>query len=234
MKGLINYGVGISVICVRDSENSLSCIILTIYNFSDIEFSETQSTIVLLTAAKKGSLAGLIFAIVALIATSVIHIAVDKFLDSKTYSLQTFSSNLSIAKVWAAGNFFFSFLMFLTYFVSNWLGGAVLAGASGISWSIIVWAPFTILGQQLAASNKVDANEDQWVDDQSCAELRVGTILSMHNVAISAPQIFAAILNSFIVWFSQAVGSHDSSGWVLRLGAFGPLLAAYLSTKLDI
>lgn len=166
--------------------------------------------------------------------TSTIHIAVDKFLDPKTYSFRVFSSHLSIPTVWAVGNFLFSFLMFMTCFVSNWLGGAVLVGASGISWSIAVWAPFTLLGQHLAASTKVDASEDEWLDDESCAKVRVGTILSMHNIAISAPQICAALLNSVIVWFSQTVGSHDGSGWVLRLGAFGPLLAAYLATKLDI
>lgn len=222
------------MIFVRDLEDIPRCIVVPILTGSDVEFSETQNTTVLLTAANKGSLAGLIFAMVTLIGNFVLHILVDKFLDSKTYSFRTFSSHFSIARIWAAGNFFFTFLMFLTYFVPNWLGGAVLVGASGISWSIMVWAPFTILGQQLATSTIVNESEDEWIDDQSCTEVRVGTILSMHNIAISAPQICAAVLNSFIVWFSQAVGSHDSSGWVLRLGAFGPLLAAYLSMKLDM
>lgn len=61
----------------------------------------------------------------------------------------------------------------------------------------------------------------------------VGVILSLHNIAISAPQIVAAVVCSGIFWVVQLMGGSDATGWTLRIGGLAALGAAWLSRGLS-
>lgn len=109
--------------------------------------------------------------------------------------------------------------MLATIFVGTWIGGTILIASAGISWALTVWVPFAIIGEELRNEKTTDAED------------RTGEIMSIHNMAISAPQIVAALLSSGVFWIAGELGSLDGTGWVLRTGACATLVAAYLSSE---
>ena len=59
-------------------------------------------------------------------------------------------------------------------------------------------------------------------------------ILGLHNVAISAPQVFATLVSSAIFKATQksrGSAGDDSVGWVLRFGGVAALIAAYMTYR---
>lgn len=84
-----------------------------------------------------------------------------------------------------------------------------------------LWAPFAIIGAEITKHNgKVGEDYD------------AGTILSLHNLAISAPQLVAALICSGVFWVAHQVGSSDATGWALRVGGLAMLAAAWLCRRL--
>jgi len=64
-------------------------------------------------------------------------------------------------------------------------------------------------------------------------EVQAGAIMGLHNVAISAPQIVAALACSGIFGLAKVTGSHYGTGWVLRAGGVAALGAAYLTYRFE-
>jgi solute carrier family 45 protein 1/2/4 len=95
-----------------------------------------------------------------------------------------------------------------------------------------LWAPYAIIGQELAAKqNKQPENESAEVKISD--ENQAGVIMSLHNTAISMPQIAAALVCSAIFWISKMAGSEDGVAWCLRAGGLAALAAAWVSLDLD-
>lgn len=70
-------------------------------------------------------------------------------------------------------------------------------------------------------------------EDQNYAQ--AGIILGLHNVAVSAPQIFSSLISSAIFKALQRPRGEpwdDSVGWVLRFGGCAALVAAWLASRL--
>ena len=65
------------------------------------------------------------------------------------------------------------------------------------------------------------------------AQTPTGTILSLTNVAISAPQIVAAVMCSLVFKIVDMVGSVNETVWVLRLSACVMAGAAWLTWRLE-
>lgn len=80
-------------------------------------------------------------------------------------------------------------------------------------------------------SQDVQESKDEAQDqDQDQA----GTILGLHNVAISAPQILATLMSSlvfFLLQHDRRVPGDASVGWVLRIGGIAALVAAWWGAK---
>ncbi|GFF21993.1 general alpha-glucoside permease [Aspergillus udagawae] len=73
------------------------------------------------------------------------------------------------------------------------------------------------------------------VKDQEENLAQAGIILGLHNVAVSAPQIFSSLISSAIFKaFQKPRGEpwDDSVGWVLRFGGCAALVAAWLASRL--
>ena len=88
-----------------------------------------------------------------------------------------------------------------------------------------LWVPFAIIGQEIAAWENplVDSTEG----NQRAA------IITIHNVAISAPQILAALACSGVFWAAKVLGrSGDGIVWMMGLGGAATLGAALLAWKL--
>ncbi len=58
-----------------------------------------------------------------------------------------------------------------------------------------------------------------------------GMILSLSNVAISTPQIVAAVVCSLVFRIVEMLGRGDGTAWVLRLSACVMAGAAWLTWK---
>lgn len=101
----------------------------------------------------------------------------------------------------------------------------------------MLWAPFAIIGGELAslrqpcrdqdiAGGRSVVVENAWNEDQT------GVTMSLHNVAISAPQVLAGLACAAIFWFAKLIESQDGTGWALRAGGCAALRAAWLTRKL--
>lgn len=67
-------------------------------------------------------------------------------------------------------------------------------------------------------------------------EDQAGIVLGLHNVAISAPQIFASLVCSAIFKAAQrprGVPGDESTAWVLRFGGVAALIAAYMTYRVE-
>lgn len=92
-----------------------------------------------------------------------------------------------------------------------------------------LWAPYAIIGQELA----VKQNRQQEIGTPKLElsdEHQAGIIMSLHNTAISIPQIVAALVCSGIFWISKMAGSQDGVAWCLRAGGLAALAAAWTSS----
>ncbi|MCJ1409777.1 hypothetical protein MMC19_003860 [Ptychographa xylographoides] len=161
-------------------------------------------------SARVGSFAYLLFSCNTLVTNIMLSIVLSRI------------SETSFARVWTSAHLVFAICMFLTLFVTRWTGGMVIVTLAGISWAVTLWVPYAIIGLELAAQADDDHDEDQ-----------KGSIVSLHNVALSAPQILAALLGSAIFWIYQQMGSNDGVGWALRAGGCIVLVATYLASRLD-
>jgi len=127
--------------------------------------------------------------------------------------------------------------MFSTFFATSQATATLIIASAGLSWALTLWAPFAIIGNELALRKKrqdaVDGLDVADVISKSEDEVQAGAIMGLHNVAISAPQIVAALACSGIFGLAKVAGSHYGTGWVLRAGGVAALGAAYLTYRFE-
>ena len=126
--------------------------------------------------------------------------------------------------VWAMSLLLYVLCNFSTFFISSTYAAISVVTLTGVSWGITQWAPFALLGEEIAVQR---ANEE-WTTSNS------GAIMGIHNTAISIPQIIAALGSSVIFRLSEGHGSIEGHGIALVLRASGAaaLVAAYLAMHL--
>jgi solute carrier family 45 protein 1/2/4 len=133
-------------------------------------------------------------------------------------------SILRIVHAWRYAHIFFVVSMLATFLTKSWISRAILVASVGISWSLTLWGPFAIIGYEVAASDS---------ELPTGQKLQAGMIMSLNNIAISAPQLVAAIICSGIFRFAQWMGSADGMGWALRGGSYAAMVAAYYAGRFE-
>ncbi|WPG98221.1 Hypothetical protein R9X50_00100800 [Acrodontium crateriforme] len=136
----------------------------------------------------------------------------DRILTKPSTQLQT----STLMTLWSASLALSSTLMFMTFATTNFDATVVLMAINGLSWAVTNWVPFALIG-------KLRAVEEQDGRFKSACH---GSIIGLHNVAISAPQILAAGIAGIILWVAQIAGTPYGTGWVLRAGGIAYLAAA--------
>lgn len=186
-------------------------------------------------AIRYGTFANFLFSIVAfatnLLLPMILGVSTKKSLLAKSPRTRT-----GISQAWTLAHIFFALAMFATMLVSSPAVSTLLVASVGLSWALTNWAPFAIIGHELAMSQLSSVSANCFPDDEvstSDAEVQAGAIMGLHNVAISAPQIIAALACSAIFALAKSLGSQDGTGWVLRLGGCATLCAAYLTSRFD-
>jgi solute carrier family 45 protein 1/2/4 len=184
-------------------------------------------------AVRSGSLASLCFAIVAF-ATNLI---IPRMISQRNEGLdgprsRRYLPHLNIAQAWSISHFLFATLMFATIISSSRAAATAIVAAVGVSWAFTLWVPFTIIGEEIANRRLKNAKimEGDLLPTQ---QDQAGVVMGLHNCAISAPQIIAALMSSVIFWMTRKFEIEDGIGWVLRCGACASLIAGWLASRLD-
>jgi solute carrier family 45 protein 1/2/4 len=122
--------------------------------------SESSSNDVVGDTTRDGSFSLLLYSIVSVIASFILPFLVklagriatnstnSKFLQNQL--LQFPISFLTVPKLWTISHFIFAFSMLSTWFVTNIFQASILISLCGISWTITMWAPYSLLGEYIA------------------------------------------------------------------------------------
>jgi solute carrier family 45 protein 1/2/4 len=179
-------------------------------------------------ATRFGTYAFLLFAMIAFVTNLILHHLEDDVPNSPMLdsvigdSTQTEARISSIAKHWTLAHMAFVCCVFSTLFVETWYAGTLVIGISGVSWAMTLWAPYAVIGQEWAEKDESSHNQNH-----------AGSITSLHNVAISTPQIIAAGICGIIFWICKSVNILNPSGWVIRATVCPALLAVQSTRKLS-
>lgn len=180
---------------------------------SRIDITMNQST-------QPGSMALTIWSTFALISTAILT----KVLQPRRTPLASFvrlkEACESMYLTWAYCLVLYACCMVLTLVVKTWQGTTVLVAATGITWSAMQFIPHTVIGVNLASHDDCD----------ELYEYR-GTILGLHNLVMSTPQIISALISSAVMQAMSGFGSVEPAAWSLRAASIPAMVSASLAMK---
>ncbi|KAI0440079.1 hypothetical protein F4803DRAFT_528913 [Xylaria telfairii] len=133
------------------------------------------------------------------------------------------------AIIWSFALATASILSFGTIFTSDPVVASALMSLMGIPWAVANWAPLTLFG---IASLVVGADHQTRAEEQGNLSSN-GTMIGLHTVAVSSPQIIAAGISTIVILLSQWLRNIDSFGWVIRAGSVAYLVAGMLAFNLE-
>lgn len=190
------------------------------------------------TGIRLGTFASLLSALIAL-ATIVIA----PIITSSDSTVVLFENTLTMGQVrwwrqihiiWTLSHLLYAFCTFCTLFVSSTKIEMFLIALTGVSWGVTQWAPFAILGKNIATWQ---AERDLAFErgEQLSTSNQSGAIIGAHNAAISVPQILAALGSSviFSILDGRGASRSDDIAWVLRASGLAALVAAYFAWRLE-
>jgi solute carrier family 45 protein 1/2/4 len=185
-------------------------------------------------AVRLGSLASLVFSVFALLTNIVIPSLIEggSTTASPLKEPHDFASHNRMAKAWSYSQLLFASCMFSTIFITSQISATILVALVGISWAFTLWVPFAIIGSEVSARQERNAKVLEG-ELEPVQQDQAGAIMGLHNCAISAPQILAAVVSGCIFWLAPHLGSQDAIGWVLRFGGCGGLVASWLARRIE-
>ena len=137
----------------------------------------------------------------------------------------------TLLRAWVISHVLFATCNFCTVFISSGVAGTILVALVGCSWALTIWAPYALIGGELAElglrRHQTEGTECEGNEDQN------GAMLGLHNAAIAAPQVVAALGCSALLRVLKAGEVEDSVGWLLRSAGIAALVAAFLGTRLE-
>ncbi|RDL40853.1 MFS general substrate transporter [Venustampulla echinocandica] len=134
--------------------------------------------------------------------------------------------NIILPRLWFFSQILFAICMLSTMVISDTLGGTFMVAIVGISWALTQWIPLALMSAEIA--NLRDAKSCEFSQEEGDGDDETGSLMSLFNVAISAPQILAGILCSGLFWLLGGAGTGDSLGWALRMGGIASIISAFL------
>jgi solute carrier family 45, member 1/2/4 len=181
----------------------------------------------------------LLFSIVAFAATLILpavvgsgHHQSSRIMPRNFHTHQQDARLSTLLMIWSAGLAFSALLMVASWWTTNWRLATILVAANGVSWAISNWVPFALVGRLTAQDEESDGSDHTQAGlHASSAGRSNGAVSGVHNAAISAPQILAALICSGILSTAQRSGSSYGPGWVLLAGGFAYSCAGYLALR---
>ncbi|KAF2789768.1 hypothetical protein K505DRAFT_191812, partial [Melanomma pulvis-pyrius CBS 109.77] len=175
-------------------------------------------------AAHIGTSANLRFAMVALISNILFSIML------KSDTMRSRTRGLNLTHLWLFGHVLFIFIILLTFFVKTSVQGTFLLALAGIPWALTQWLPYVALGEEITFMSGIGIGEG---DLRSHLKVEAGVVMSLHNAAMSLPQMLAAAMCSGIFWLAKDFEHSDATAWAIRISAVGTVIAAYLTSRLQ-
>jgi solute carrier family 45 protein 1/2/4 len=117
----------------------------------------------------------------------------------------------------------------------------------GLSFGVTQFAPFAMIGLECASTVSLSApvlpptatelesegrQDEEDMEGKRQREVEAGTIMGLHNVAISAPQLVAAGVCAIVFSLCKGLGSGMGIAWGLRVSVVPAVVAAWQSRKL--
>ncbi|KAI9253812.1 major facilitator superfamily domain-containing protein, partial [Phascolomyces articulosus] len=193
---------------------------------------------------RAGSFALLLYAIVSVISGIVLPWLVARKLCCGSF--------FTMKNVFTAGNLLFAICMLSTIFVSNVPVATLIVAIIGISWSVVLWIPFALVGEYITGTTlpstpppsipTADAPDiittSSINNDSNTDGLDAGMVLGVHNIYIVCPQFLvafiAALIFRLINWVENDRHQDDKEpdqanvAWVLVFGGVMSLIATVL------
>lgn len=149
---------------------------------------------------------------------------------------------ISTTNVYTASHLIVAAALLSAWFVKSVTGATVVLATMGISWAIVLWVPFSLVGEYVSydderrqraqleqavatAATTTSAAESQQLIEND--DFDAGMILGVHNMYIVFPQFVVAIMAAFI--FAATNASGDPSSGVASVLAFGGIMALIAS-----
>ena len=166
---------------------------------------------------------------------------------------------LTLPRAWMLAHVLTGICLFALTIREDFVFSVGFVALLGISWGLTQWAPFAIIGAEiapgsidghpyqyhsiaaletsssdpLAAIVAIDAEKQQHHSNYLFEAPRstAATVMSVHNIAMSLPQIASAIISSLIfkILSPLNLGPTETLAWVLRVGVMAAACAAYLA-----
>jgi len=178
--------------------------------------------------------ASFLFSIVALcmnIVLPLLHKSKESSRPPRKGDLISLCENIfQIQVLWSLGHMLYAILAASTFFITSGLGGTAFVILTGVSWGITQWAPFALLGEEIANQQ----NDPELLIESGTKEKapsRSGAMLGVHSVAVSVPQIMAAFACSCIFWITSTIGAGEGVRWILRCSGVAGAVAAWLACQ---
>lgn len=215
-------------------------------NVTSVDVAKAQ-----VNANRLGSLAMLMFALAQLL-TSVIapslfttsklklpdETVMRKSALSRFIRRQLYTPVSSLCTFWMLSQTIFATCMFSTLLVDDVVGVTMLVGFVGISGALSQIVPFNLIGLILQRYQTLYGGSgpaDAIAANTTRYETRPGIVMGIHNMAIAAPQLIAAVGSSAIFWLLGSPDGGDrsrSTGWVLRAGGVAALAAMWMTLRM--
>ncbi|CAG8971316.1 hypothetical protein HYALB_00001485 [Hymenoscyphus albidus] len=204
-------------------------------------------------ATRLGTISMLSFATTAFITNTILPRFINAETPDSAQSLMSAPSkkriyNLTLPRAWVIAHILTSVSFLLLGLTrSRWVATSLIA-VLGISWALTQWAPFALIGEELAKSRQQIPryvplrDSDDTFDLEKAPSLsgsqddsQTALILGLHNLAISAPQIVAAVGSSLLFWTLEHTGivGTDAIGWLFMFGVFPAGAAAWWAWKVE-
>jgi solute carrier family 45 protein 1/2/4 len=158
-------------------------------------------------------------------------------------------SSLTLRRLWLYSHILFAVCMLLTFFVSSVAWATALIGLVGIPWAVTMWAPFALISAEISKRDAIrrglirpaqlgggDDDTQLLAAGEDDATDQAGVVLGIHNVSISAPQIFSTLAGSLLfsaIQKPRGAPGDESVVWFFRLSGLVALAAAWLTRRVE-
>lgn len=109
--------------------------------------------------------------------------------------------------------------MYLTFAARTGLTAIVIVALMGVTGAVTMWAPFALISSEICELSMCNT------------DVEVASILGLHNMAISLPQIGSSLVCAVLLAGFQFLNVVDSVAWVFRLAGVPVFWSAYLIYK---
>ncbi|KAI1513257.1 sucrose transporter [Pyrenophora tritici-repentis] len=141
---------------------------------------------------------------------------------------------LSLGRIWYLAHCLFAALMFLTCFVYTVPAATIIVGALGVAWSVASWAPYALISTEIASlkarreggDGSTEKDMGNWTDETTAG------IMAIHNMAVSLPQIGAALGCTVLFKLVEISKRDDPAAFAFKFAGIMAVVAAWMGRSL--